>query len=85
MPHTQRENIKNRLKSLVLSDRIDGLETLLTVLKSDIKILLSNYMTLDGDSVKLVLDIAPDGKYHFCVNATTARLIDPGKMIAGEG
>ncbi|MCL2847362.1 MAG: cell division topological specificity factor MinE [Firmicutes bacterium] len=82
---TQRENIKNRLKSLVLSDRIEGLDTLLAVLNSDIKALLANYMILEQGNVKLVLEIADDGKYHFNITVITNRLIDPGKMIVGEG
>ena len=77
----QRELINNRLKSLMLSDRVEGLETILTVIKSDAFLMLSNYMLLENGAIKLELDISDDGQYHLAIKATTNRLIHPGKMI----
>ena len=77
----QKDLINNRLKSLMLSDRIEGLEAILTVIKSDARDVLSNYMQLEDGGVKLELDISDDGKYHLTIKATTARLISPGRMV----
>ena len=78
----QREQIKNRLKTLMLSDKIEGYETLMLVLRSDLMAIFSSYMILDSkDSLKLSLDIREDGKYYFNINAIANRIIDPGKMI----
>ena len=77
----QSELIKERLKQVMLSDRIGGFETLLTVLKSDLVGLLSNYMSLQADAVGIVLDLEADGTYTFSLTARTDRLIEPGRMI----
>ena len=77
----QKDIIKDRINKVMLSDRIEGLETLLTVLKSDLKVLLANYMALEDDGFKLALEILPDGKYLLNVSVQTIRLIEPGRMI----
>jgi len=77
----QKELIKERLNRVMLSDKIDGLETLLTVLKSDLKALLANYMTLDDDALKIGLEILPNNGYELGVKVVTNRLIEPGRMV----
>lgn len=77
----QKDLIKERLSKVMLSDKVDGLETLLTVLKSDLRLLLRDFMTLDDDALKLELNVLDDGKYSFNITANTNRLIEVGRMI----
>jgi len=81
MKPTQRDLIRQRLTKTMLADKVEGLETLLSVLKSDTKQLLDNYMMLDDDSLKLALEVLPDGSYKLNLSATTNRLFEVGKMI----
>jgi len=77
----QNERIKQRLKSVMMGDRVDGLEALLTVLQSDLHVLLGNYMHLKPDSIKLQLEVAQHNVFHLSIQTSADRLIDVGKMI----
>ena len=78
----QSDLIKERLRQVMLNDRVGGIETLLTVLKSDLKTLLLNYMTLDANDVQITADLLESGGCEFIIKARAERLIDPGKMLA---
>ena len=80
----QSELIKERLGQVMLQDRIGNLETLLTVLKSDITMLLSNYMVLSAGAVEIILDASESGSYEFMIKAHSDRLINPGRMLGTE-
>ena len=77
----QSEWIKDRLQSVMMTDRVSGIETLLTVLRSDIYGLLENYMYITPDDVELVLDAEADGNFTLHITARTGHLIDPGKLL----
>ena len=77
----QSELIKDRLKQAVLQRNTVGAETLLRVLKSDLTVLFSDYMSLEQGAVEIVLEATPDGKYEFTVKAKADRLIETGRMI----
>ena len=81
----QSELIKERMRQVMLQDRVSGIETLLAVLKSDITALLSNYMALDFNAVEITADTFESdlGVYEFVIKARTNRLIAPGRMIVG--
>ena len=79
----QSEIIKERLKQVMLQDRVGGVETLLTILKSDATALLSNYMALESGIVEITAEILESGGYEFVIKARTNRLIAPGRMIVG--
>ena len=76
--------IKDRLHRVVQEDRRPGIETLLTVLKSDISGVLSNYMSLGADALEIFLDTFENGDYEFTFKARTGRIIEAGKMIAWD-
>lgn len=75
------EMIKDRLKNVMLSDRVASVESLLRVLKSDVISLLSNYMYIENEDVQLTLDAEANGEFKVNIQAKTNRLIDAGKMI----
>jgi len=77
----QNELIKERLKNVMMGDRIEGFETLLTVLKSDLSVLLGNYMHLGAEGLKIQLEVKDNGEYILNITASTDRLIEPGKML----
>ena len=81
----QSELIKERLAQVMLQDRVSGIETLLTILKSDLTALLSNYMALDFNAVEITAEMSDSGSggYEFVVKVRTNRLINPGRMIMG--
>jgi len=67
----------------MLQDRRPGLETLLAVVKSEVSMLLSNYMSLSegSNAVEIVLDAFESGDYQFTIKARADRLFDAGKML----
>jgi len=77
----QKDLIKERLSRVMLSDKVEGLETMLTMLKADLRTLLSDYMTLEDDALKIELLVLDGGKYQFNIGANTSRLIEVGRMI----
>ncbi|MCL2796688.1 MAG: cell division topological specificity factor MinE [Firmicutes bacterium] len=81
----QSELIKERMRQVMLADRVSGIETLLTVLKSDVTAVLSNYMALDFNAVEITADTdeSDSGGYEFTIKVRTNRLIAPGRMIVG--
>lgn len=79
---TNSQKIKNRLKEVMLNDRLGKIETLLTVVKSDAEQLLSNYMVLEKGEIDVIMEEKLDGTYELSIVAKTKRLIDVGKMIS---
>jgi len=78
----QKDLIKERLNRVMLSDKVEGLETMLTALKADLKTLLSDYMALADDSLKLELEVLSNNNgYQFNITAKTNRLIEIGRML----
>lgn len=77
----QSEMIKDRLKNVMITDRVSNIENLLTILKSDLYSLCSNYMYMKPENLHVVLDADSEGGYEFTFKVFTDHLIDAGKMI----
>ncbi len=78
---TRSELIKERLNNVMLADRWNGTENLITMLKSDILDLLKSYMYTNSENVNVALNVTGNGDYELIVTARGDRLIDVGKMI----
>jgi len=81
----QSQLIVERMRRVMQSQRISGLEPILTALRNDTESLLQHYMAVESGAVKLILDLESDGSYTFTLTAKTNRLIEPGKMIIDQG
>ena len=64
-----------------MEDKVSAIENMLRVLKSDQYKLLTNYMYLNADDLKVYIDITENGDYILTVKAVTDRLIDIGRML----
>lgn len=81
MPAKSNAPVKQRLKKVVMEDKVSAIENMLRVLKSDQYKLLTNYMYLNADDLKVYIDITENGDYILTVKAVTDRLIDIGRML----
>ncbi len=70
-----------RLKKVVVNDKIGAIESMLRALKSEQYKLLTNYMYLNADRLKVYIDILENGEYALTVRAVTDRLIDIGSVL----
>lgn len=76
------EAIKERIKQVMLSDRVTQVETILASIRSDCIEVFSNYMSINCNEVDVVLEELGDGRYALNVCTYTDRLYSCGKMIA---
>lgn len=81
MPVKSNGQVKQRLKKVVMEDKVSAIESMLRVLKSEQYRLLTNYMYLGADDLKVYIDITENGEYILTVKAVTDRLIDIGRML----
>lgn len=81
MPAKTNAPVRQRLKKVVMEDKVSAIENMLRVLKSDQYKLLTNYMYLNADDLKVYIDITENGDYILTVRAVTDRLIDIGRML----
>lgn len=81
MPAKSNVPVRQRLKKVVMEDKVSAIENMLRVLKSDQYKLLTNYMYLNADDLKVYIDITENGDYILTVRAVTDRLIDIGRML----
>ncbi|MDR2201375.1 MAG: cell division topological specificity factor MinE [Clostridiales bacterium] len=72
--------INDRLKNLMIGERGASGGKLLTVLKSDLKQLFSNYMYISDGDLHLELDLTENGEHLFNLTVRSTRLYDIGKM-----
>lgn len=70
-----------RLKKVVVNDKIGAIESMLRAMKSEQYKLLTNYMYLNPDRLKVYIDILENGEYALTVRAVTDRLIDIGRVL----
>ena len=70
-----------RLKKVVVNYKIGAIESMLRALKSEQYKLLTNYMYLNPDRLKVYIDILENGEYALTVRAVTDRLIDIGRVL----
>lgn len=73
-----RENkiIEGRLKRMLLQDKINAYEGLTKAIESDIRLLLSCYMSLVGD-VSINIDILDSGQYQINICAKADNINSP--------
>ncbi len=76
-----KSQVKQRIKTVVMEDKLSAIESMLRVLKSDIYKLLTNYMYLSRDGLNVYIDITENGEYILSVKAETDRLIDIGRVL----
>ena len=57
MPVKSNGQVKQRLKKVVMEDKVSAIESMLRVLKSEQYCLLTNYMYLGADDLKVYIDI----------------------------
>ena len=72
---------QDRLKSVVMSEKITAIESMLRVLKSEQYKLLTNYMYLNVEDLKVYIDVTESGEYVLTVKAVTDKLIDIGRVL----
>lgn len=73
--------VKDRLRGVVTENKISEIENMLRLLKSEQYRLLTNYMYLDRDDLKVYIDVTDEGEYILTVRAVTDKLIDVGKVL----
>ncbi len=70
------KQIANRLKKVLLQDKIYAYEGLSKALEGDVRMLLSYYMNLVGD-VSINIDILDSGEYQININAKANNISAP--------
>ena len=70
-----------RRRKVVVNDKIGAIESMLRAMKSEQYKLLTNYMYLNPDRLKVYIDILENGEYALTVRAVTDRLIDIGRVL----
>ncbi len=78
----KRDAAKRRLKTVAMEDKVSAIENMLRVLRSDQYKLLTNYMYIGSDDLKVYMDLTENGEYVLTVKAVTDRLIDIGRLLA---
>jgi hypothetical protein len=74
------EIIKERMQNIIDGGSGVNLQSLITVLKSDLRFVLSSYMALDGSEPQIIIDADGGGVFTFTIKATTDRLLDYGRL-----
>lgn len=69
----------SRLKNLLVHDKVSTPNQLTDVIKSDIYSVLSNYMELYSDDLKVLVDADEKG-YHLMISAHTNRFKQVGML-----
>lgn len=78
----KRDAAKRRLKTVAMEDKVSAIESMLRVLRSDQYKLLTNYMYIGSDDLKVYMDLTENGEYVLTVRAVTDRLIDIGRLLS---
>ena len=78
----KRDAAKRRLKTVAMEDKVSAIESMLRVLRSDQYKLLTNYMYIGSDDLKVYMDLTENGEYVPTVRAVTDRLIDIGRLLS---
>lgn len=73
--------IKERLQAVMLSDRQNDIERLLSILKCEITMTLQSYMEIETEDVSISFEVLENGIFEFHIDAVTPSIIAPGKMI----
>ncbi len=73
---------EDRLKRVLLQDRMDAPDNLVAVLKSDIYQALSNFFEINPSSVTVKIDGDTAGIYVLSITAKAFRVYKSAKLIA---
>lgn len=73
--------VQNKLKNAVITDRASMLENTLRLIKSDVYGIVSNYMELSGEDVAVTADLDAQGSCMITVTAKTHTFYEIGKLI----
>ncbi len=76
-----RKTAKERLGSVVINDKISAIESMLAVLKSETYRLLTNFMYLNEQDLKVYIDVTQSGEYILSIRAVSDKLIDVGRIL----
>ena len=68
------DNLKNRLKNIIVADKKENPEKIERLLKSEIMNVLKNYFDITSEDVSLSILINDDGKYDLQINAISSFL-----------
>lgn len=74
-------DVKDKLKNAVISDRAGMLENVLRVAKSDIYGILQNYMDVRAEDLTVTADLDEGGECVITVTAKTKAFYEIGKII----
>lgn len=74
---TESEQAIERLRKIILRDKIECYEGVVRVLRGDIFSLLSCYFGFESDTLCLSLDIGENGKYMFKCSLEAESIISP--------
>lgn len=70
-----------RLKSVLVNDKLSSPSRLCSCLQSEILFLLSSYMDVSKDSVKVDLTLTASGEYEVKIKASAKRLKNLGHIV----
>ncbi len=70
----------NRLKRVLLQDKVHSYEGFLRVIKGDLYTLMSCYMTVK-EPIEIEFDVDEDGDCNFCIRVSASNLKSPKTMI----
>ena len=65
---------ENRLKNILLKDKNENPFHILSVLKSDLLLLLSNYMDIKSETLDVDICVLENGTYKLIIEAYSKRL-----------
>lgn len=77
----ERKGRRTAARTTDRNDKYRAIENMLRVLRSDEYKLLTNYMYLGADDLRVYVDITDAGEYVLTVRAVTDRFIDIGKAL----
>ena len=66
--------VQERLRSVLVSDKEENPNKILSVLKSDVLNVLKQYMEISGEDLSVDVTINQFGQFVFSANATSRRL-----------
>ena len=66
--------IENRIKQMLINDRKENPDKIISLLRSEIFYIFKNYMDIKIDDIELNIGIDNNGKYVVSINAEVGRL-----------
>lgn len=73
--------VRDKLKNAVITDRAGMLENTLRIVKSDVYAILTHYMEIVPDNVEVTADLDEQGECLITVSVKTKTFYEIGKLI----